>query len=287
MLELARGLTRAQLDAIADLERRVLAVDGGRLKLEWGVLRSRPAREIRDLLWWREDRLVGFLGIYWFGWPTAELAGMVDPALRRQGIGSGLLDAALPICDLREPSEILLVVPRNSEGGGELARGRGGELEHSEHALQLISDPPGGPADPAVSLRPAIASDIPELARLYQDGFGSPLVDSPAQLTTDRARTWVVARDEESIGTVRVSLDDELGGVYGFVIASAWRGRGIGRDVLRRVCRQLREQGAKRIGLEVAVDNDGALGLYTSLGFERIATEDYYRLPQRPGGDRS
>jgi ribosomal protein S18 acetylase RimI-like enzyme len=33
------------------------------------------------------------------------------------------------------------------------------------------------------------------------------------------------------------------------------------------------------VHLEVAVDNDHALGLYTSLGFAPISTEDYYTLP--------
>jgi ribosomal protein S18 acetylase RimI-like enzyme len=49
--------------------------------------------------------------------------------------------------------------------------------------------------------------------------------------------------------------------------------------VLRRVCQQLRAQGAQQIGLEVAVDNDRALGLYTSIGFTPVTTEDYYVLP--------
>jgi hypothetical protein len=31
--------------------------------------------------------------------------------------------------------------------------------------------------------------------------------------------------------------------------------------------------------LDVAVDNDRALGLYTSLGFTPIASEDYYAVP--------
>lgn len=48
--------------------------------------------------------------------------------------------------------------------------------------------------------------------------------------------------------------------------------------MLRRVCRQLRVEGARRIGLEVAVDNDRALGLYTSIGFTEATTEDYYAL---------
>lgn len=64
--------------------------------------------------------------------------------------------------------------------------------------------------------------------------------------------------------------------MYDLAVDPAWQGRGIGRDVLRRVCLLLREEGAQRIGLEVAVDTDRALGLFTSIGFTEVATEDYY-----------
>jgi ribosomal protein S18 acetylase RimI-like enzyme len=40
-----------------------------------------------------------------------------------------------------------------------------------------------------------------------------------------------------------------------------------------------RDEGVRRIGLEVAVENDHALSLYTSLGFTQMTTEDYYALP--------
>ncbi len=61
--------------------------------------------------------------------------------------------------------------------------------------------------------------------------------------------------------------------------APSLRGRGLGRDVLRRTCSRLRAAGATAVGLEVAVDNESALGLYTSLGFRPVSTEDYWALP--------
>ena len=64
-----------------------------------------------------------------------------------------------------------------------------------------------------------------------------------------------------------------------FVIDPAWQGRGIGRAALRRACEQLRAEGAHAIGLEVDVENDRALTLYTSVGFTPILTEDYFALP--------
>ncbi|MEU8615805.1 GNAT family N-acetyltransferase, partial [Actinoplanes sp. NPDC048791] len=95
MIDLSRGLSPAALSAIEDLERRVVAADGGRLKLEWNALRHRYGQDVEDVLWWDGERLLGFLGLYAHSAPTVELAGMVDPAARRHGIGTALLDAAL------------------------------------------------------------------------------------------------------------------------------------------------------------------------------------------------
>jgi len=279
MIELARGLSERHLRELAELERRVLEVDGGRLKLEWGVLRTRAGDHVEDLLWWHDGRLSGFLGLYAFGAPTVEIAGMVDPSARRRGIATELFGAALPICRARGHERALLVTPRSSIAGREFALSREAVLEHSEHALVLLEEPADGPADPRVTLRRATLADVSGLTRVLDAAFGGPSPDLAARLAEDSSRTLVVELDGATVGTVRVTRDQDTGGVYGFAVDPAWQGRGIGRDVLRRVCRELRDQGIQRIGLEVAVENDHALRLYTSLGFTQITTEDYYELP--------
>jgi ribosomal protein S18 acetylase RimI-like enzyme len=89
----------------------------------------------------------------------------------------------------------------------------------------------------------------------------------------------VVEVDGSAVGTLSLAREGGDAGIYGFVIDPSSQGRGLGRDALRRVCEQLRADGARRIGLEVAVDNDRALALYTSVGFMPITTEDYFALP--------
>jgi ribosomal protein S18 acetylase RimI-like enzyme len=279
MLEQAHGLTDAALEAISDLERRVVATDGGRLKLEWGVLRSPPTCDVRGLLWWEDDKLLGFLGIYGFGWPTLELAGMVDPERRRRGIGRALLANALEVGRSRDCDRLLLVVPRVSLAGREFAARLGATHEHSEHALTLSRRPADAPTDPALTLRQATPADLPTLSALFLDGFGEAQLDGSGALVDQQSRTMMVDRSGETIGTLRVTNDGCLARVYGFVVASAWRGRGVGREALERVCRELFDAGADSVGLEVEVANDRALSLYTSIGFEPVATEDYYALP--------
>ncbi|MDB4942636.1 MAG: GCN5-related N-acetyltransferase [Labilithrix sp.] len=281
MIEHARGLSARGLDALAALEQRSVAADGGRLKLEWSTLRSRPGDQVDDLLWWEGEQLLGFVGLYAFGGVDVELAGVVDPAARRKGIATALLASALPLCRERGFPRALLVTPRAPAAGHAFALRRGAALDHSEHALVLIGEPAAGPSDPALRVREATAADLPLLNHLLEEAFGFTPETVLARLGTTTARTLVAEIDGEVIGTVRVTLEAEVGGVYGFAIAPALRGRGIGRDVLRRVCQQLRAGGATRVGLEVMVHNERALGLYTSLGFGVVTTEDYYALPLR------
>jgi ribosomal protein S18 acetylase RimI-like enzyme len=279
VLELAAGLSSRALQAIGDLERRVIEADGGRLKLEWGTLRGRSGERVEDVLWWEGDRLLGFLGVYGFG-SSPELAGMVAPDARRRGIGTALLDAAMAVCRERGDRQPLLIVPRHSVAGKRLALRRGGVLDHSEHALVLSSDPAGGTLEPAVSLRPVTAADLPLVAHLLEVGFGEPASGGLAdRLDSPRERTVIVELGGSAVGTLRLKRAGNDASIYGFVIDPASQGRGVGRAALRQACAKLRAEGAHRIGLDVDVENDRALSLYTSVGFTPIITEDYFALP--------
>jgi ribosomal protein S18 acetylase RimI-like enzyme len=271
-------LSRRQLEQLAALEASVVSADGGRLKLEWGVLRDRQGDATRDFLWLQDGQPLGFLGLYAYASSTIEIAGMVAPEARRRGIATALLEAALPTCHAHGGGSALLVVPRHSVGGHAFARGRRGALEHSEHALIMDRRPQDGPADPRITIRAATRDDFGELSELLSSGFGHPAHHPHEFDRTNRSRTVIVQLGRVIVGTVRLSLDGLRGGVHGFTITPELRGRGIGRDVLRRVTAGLFDAGATTVGLEVAVENDHALGLYLSLGFERLSTEDYYEL---------
>lgn len=257
----------------------MVAADGGRLKLEWGTLRRRTGKRVEDLLWWEVDRLVGFLGLYPYG-SSVELAGMVAPDARRRGIATILLDEAAALCAERRYRQVLLIVPRSSVAGQRLAMHRGGTLDHSEHALRLSRPPSGGPGEPAVTLRPASSTDLALVSRLIEAGFGGP---TPGELSgwldSPQRRLLIIELSGSAVGTLSVTRDGTDAAVYGFVVDPPWQGRGIGREALRRTCEQLRADGAGVIRLEVAVENDRALALYTGLGFEPVSTEDYYSLP--------
>ena len=171
-----------------------------------------------------------------------------------------------------------MIVPRGSAGGRALADARGSTLDHSEHALVLRGDPADGPTDPALALRTAQTADVADMMRILSAGFGFAPADLADRLIEAHAWTLIAARGATVVATLRVSLSDEGARLSGFAVDPAWRGRGIGRDVLRRACRDLRARGVGEVWLEVEVDNDRALALYTSLGFAPVITEDYWAI---------
>jgi ribosomal protein S18 acetylase RimI-like enzyme len=144
----------------------------------------------------------------------------------------------------------------------------------------LSGDPTGSPPNPAISLRRATVADLPVISRLLELGFGGPAPDDLAgRLDSPHEQTVIVELSGSAVGTLRFRQDGDGARIYAFVIDPARQGRGIGRAALRRACEQLRADGTQRIGLEVDLENDRALTLYTSVGFTPVITEDYYALP--------
>ena len=266
MLTTQTGFDDAVLKAIRALEQEVVAHDGGRLKLELEYVQDHPI----DLVLAHEgDRLVAYAGRYVFGGgSTPEIAGMVAPGARRKGIGSQLL-AALG-------GSGLLVVPTTTPAGRAFAISKGATLDHSEHFLVLGATPSGQPVHDGVSIRMAAREDLQTVRDLLRSAFDweppTDVLDRPDEATR------LIELDGVAVGTLRVNRHGSGAGIYGFAVDPRYQGRGIGRDVLARTCRELRDQGVQRVTLEVETRNENALRLYTSTGFVREAGEDYWAL---------
>lgn len=278
-VEESRGLTAQQLDAIADLEGRVVAHDGGRLKLEWGVLRERPPDAVSDVLAWDGAALVGFLGIYAFG-SEPELAGAVDPGYRRRGLGSVLLARGRELLGRSSHATALLVTPRATESGRRFAEVKGATFAHAEHHMELdclqARSPAPRPSTRGLAIRQATVFDRAPVGVLMEDAFGGAA--AAASSTGPHDLAFVAERGGTVVGAFRLDVDGQVAGVYGLTVRADLRGQGIGRAVLYQVSLEARRRGLTTVTLEVDLDNEHALGLYTSVGFQLRTTEDYFRL---------
>lgn len=121
-------------------------------------------------------------------------------------------------------------------------------------------------------IRKKRAGDDPVLGEISREAFGeySPKAGlATVGMTKERgALTWVVVVDGEVRGFAVLKL---TGGSEGYVNAIAvdasFRGRGIGRKLLRGLIAEAAERGVRVLRLVTAEANLGAMDLFIDVGF--------------------
>ncbi|WPF65754.1 mycothiol synthase [Corynebacterium sp. 22KM0430] len=213
----------------------------------------------------------------------AEL--VVDPAHRRQGLATRLLDA-LPPAPVWAHGDL--------PGAQGLARARG---MRPTRRLQVLGIKGQALAEAAHAPEIAEGYALSDLAELSTQWGRQRVLERwlranneafdwhPEQGGWDMARlerameaTWfdprgvvLLTHGEELAGFHWTKWHEEeegLGEVYVVGLAAAYRGRRLGDSLLRAGLFHLAERGGRRVILYVEADNDAALKAYHRLGFE-------------------
>jgi ribosomal protein S18 acetylase RimI-like enzyme len=228
----------------------------------------------------RDGELLGAVGVQ-DGEPI-ELLGLVDPAHRRQGIGRRLLEAATEEARSRGQPELLLTVDEASAAGLAFAEAVGGRLRHAEYRMELERAPDQRDWSPQIELHPATPDDLAAFVAILAAGFGDPRrrvrAREARRLADPRQHSYLARLDGRPVGTIRAGEHDDGVYVTSFAVVPELRGRGIGRQMLTRLVRQLADAGHAPIRIEVATENRNALGLYQSCGFRVRQAFAYYAV---------
>lgn len=120
--------------------------------------------------------------------------------------------------------------------------------------------------------------------RGYEDRLRAGLARVIAAIRPESG-LFVLEQDGEPVSVAMCVRDGILAGLFEIATRPDWRGRGYGRRVLLSALKWARAQGAERAWLQVEEDNEAALKLYRSLGFQK-AYRYHYRQPAARGGGR-
>ena len=137
----------------------------------------------------------------------------------------------------------------------------------------------------AATIRPMESADVPALAalaaRTWSDAFGASVSpeDAARELADRRSEAFLAATSEERT-TLVAEVDGRLvgyvqlgdGRLHRLYVESALQGQGLGRQLLDAALRHPRLAAATEVALQVWEENERAVRLYESIGFERVGT---------------
>jgi len=96
------------------------------------------------------------------------------------------------------------------------------------------------------------------------------------------AGLFILEQDDVPVSTAICVHDGALAGLFEVATVSERRGRGFGRRMLLSALKWAFSRGARVAWLQVEENNESALALYRSLGFEEVY-QYHYRRPGREG----
>ncbi|HWS30444.1 MAG TPA: GNAT family N-acetyltransferase, partial [Clostridia bacterium] len=244
-----------------------------------------------ELVAYEDGRAVGYIGICSFGGPgmPLEVTGMVHPAYRQRGIFTRLY--ALALCEFkrRNCADVLLLCDRTSAAGHAFLEKIGSAYKFCEVEMHLKK---GAPAPDTcglhgILLQKAKNADAATIQCIDAAAWNKPESPSDADaepyLPEEEEKrgltTYLGKKDGVTVGKINLQKSESgVWGIYGFSVLPEFRGRGYGRAMLKLSLEKMKASGAKEIMLQVVPENERALNLYKSCGFDETSVMDYYEL---------
>lgn len=239
---------------------------------------------------WMGEKPVGYLSAT----PVPGLDGVVDlyayvtPALRRRGIASRLLHAALDALTAAGVRQLSHGVESLESPAAQFLRSHDFRLEHEEWRMERphLADLPPLRLPSGCRLQTVDrAQAISRFRALYERSFAPTrwyqpytIADVEAELDDASDLLFLICRDQ-AVAFVWMRLKSSAAGKVGEIepigVVDGFQGRGFGRALLVAALHRLARRGAQRARLGVWRNNQAALHLYRSAGFRRIGSLYY------------
>ena len=144
----------------------------------------------------------------------------------------------------------------------------------------MVTDKPSALDVRGISLLWASPERAGEVADIHAELFNPPWSREAVQSLLEHpyAAALVASAGEyrENAGFVMAQVAGDEAEILSLGVARKWQRLGLGRRLVEGLIRAVQLADARRLFLEVAVDNEAALKLYQSLDFRRVGRRPRY-----------
>jgi ribosomal protein S18 acetylase RimI-like enzyme len=280
MLSRTKQLDQTSLIALQSLLTACQKIDGHTIPVYPHLLaehRSGPS----SLLYYDEGMLVGFLAVFHFHPHACEVALLVDPTYRKQGIATALWKTMLPSVQAIRPSLRYLVISTPNNFNPSALKQHALYFQHSEYDMEYLSNTPCILPDTPLTIRPAEQTDIVNLCIIDKACFNPnrqhPELRFMRSLDNPSIHVFVIEHTDQIIGQVHLTFEKTQARLTDLAVLPVWQRQGFGQALIAHCLNYACKHHQNRITLVVAAQNQHALQLYQNLGFKIYNAVDYYK----------
>ena len=239
--------------------------------------RSSPS----SFLYYDEGTLVGFLAIFHFHPDACEVALLVAPTHRKQGLAKTLWHTMLPSLHTLRPVIKHLIISTPSGLNRSLLKQHAFHFEHSEYDMEYANLTPCVMPDTPLTIRPATHADIPSLCIIDKACFNpnrpNPELRIKKSLDHPQVHVFIASHMHQIIGQVHLIFEKTEARLTDLSILPAQQRQGFGQALIAHSLADAYKNKQDRVTLIVAAQNQQALQLYQNLGFTIYNAVDYYK----------
>lgn len=236
---------------------------------------------LSSLLFYQKSKLIGFLACFHFYPDAAEIALLIHPEYRQQGIAKTLWETMLPQLPMLYPDLRYLIISTPQGLNQTWFKQHHFHFENTEYNMTCTPYIPETPQQQAYTIKTADSHDINQLYLLDHTCFNTDRPDPIQRITklleTPNIKILLLCHQQRVIGQVHLVLKKHQVWITDFAIRPDMQQQGFGEALLSYCLKYIHKHHPKKIHLTVSNQNQSALHLYQNMGFQIYNAVDYYK----------
>lgn len=233
------------------------------------------------ILCYQKNKLLGFLSAFFFYKDACEIALMVKPNCRHQGIATKLLHLLRPLFEKQRITRLIFSSPKGLND--QKLEASGFQYQNSEYQMhRLEQEPVLLKNDETIKLRQASVADFKILCDIDKDSFPNEAMDAEErfrELLKQRDYSLYIAElDNKAIGKIHLHWQGQIVRFSDIGILIPFRRRGYATDMIAQCMNQCLALQPSKMILDVETKNQSALNLYQNLGFVVANAYDFWSI---------
>lgn len=223
------------------------------------------------------EQILGFIHLYIEDPLCAEVTVKVLPHVRRQGVGSALINAAQEVMITYGIQQAVYVTENGFWSDKEAWRSLFYEdQEFAQEIIMTYDDSEMSIGGSTLVLSIANQEDGAWISKEKTKVFGRTLEESEQFVRTAMAdadtKVFIFkSQTGEPVSSLCVDQSGPQNYIFSLFVSPKWQGRGFGKRMVQETVKQIKEENSCPILLQVESENLHARSLYKALGFKEIS----------------